>query len=46
MAVNYFTNLGFKCPAYSNPSDFFMKLMNEEGLQIEYLQKGQQEIDD
>jgi hypothetical protein len=39
-ALEYFKLQGFVCPAYSNPSDFFMKLMNEEGLMIEKMQKG------
>lgn len=45
-AVDYFTTLGCKCPDFSNPSDYFMKLMNEEGLLIELMQKGQLEIKD
>lgn len=45
-AVDYFTRLGHKCPDFSNPSDYFMKLMNEEGLLIELMQKGQLEIKD
>lgn len=41
-AVHYFSKIGYPLPAYSNPSDFFMKLMNEEGLMIEKLQKGEE----
>ena len=26
-AVNYFGGLGYRCPDYTNPSDFFMKLL-------------------
>ena len=38
--MEYFARLGHICPKESNPSDFFMKLMNEEGLIIEKLQAG------
>lgn len=34
-------NLGFPFPAYSNPSDYLMKLMNEEGMLVEKVQKGE-----
>lgn len=40
-AVDYFAKIGFECPPLSNPSDYFMKLMNEEGLLVEKIQKGE-----
>lgn len=36
-----FAKIGFECPPLSNPSDYFMKLMNEEGLLVEKIQKGE-----
>ena len=36
--------MGHKCPDFSNPANYFMKLMNEEGLLIEKMQKGELEI--
>ncbi|CAD8043540.1 unnamed protein product [Paramecium primaurelia] len=45
-AINYFANMGFQCPKFSNPSDYFMKLMNEEGLIVEKIQEGQSEVFD
>jgi len=36
-AVDYFAKLGFQLPMFENPSDFYMKLMNEEGVIIEKL---------
>ncbi|EGR32908.1 hypothetical protein IMG5_067050 [Ichthyophthirius multifiliis] len=45
-AVEYFNQQNLKCPDFSNPADYFMKIMNEEGLIIEYLQKGNLEISD
>jgi ABC-type multidrug transport system ATPase subunit len=41
-ATDYLDKHGFPLPPYSNPSDFFMKLMNEEGLMIEKLQRGEE----
>ena len=40
-AIDYFAKMGFECPQFSNPSDYFMKLMNEEGLLVEKIQKGE-----
>ena len=34
-AIDYFAKMGFECPEFSNPSDYFMKIMNEEGLLVE-----------
>jgi len=34
-SVNYFHKRGFVIPAFSNPSDYYMKLMNPEGLAVE-----------
>ena len=34
-AVDYFSKLGLKCPISSNPADYFMKILNEEGLIID-----------
>ncbi|CAD8049574.1 unnamed protein product [Paramecium sonneborni] len=42
-AINYFANMGYSCPNFSNPSDYFMKLMNEEGLLVEKIQAGESE---
>ncbi len=33
--------MGYICPKFENPSDFFMKLMNEEGLLVEKQLKGE-----
>lgn len=39
-AIDYFANsLNMKSPAFSNPSTFFMKCMNAEGLLVENMQK-------
>jgi ABC-type multidrug transport system ATPase subunit len=30
LAVNYFSELGFACPKFSNPADYFMHMMSAE----------------
>lgn len=40
VAVDYFGSINYECPPLTNPSDFFMKIMNPEGMMIEYLEKG------
>lgn len=40
-SLDYFKQLGFGMPKFNNPSDFYMKLMNEEGLRIEKMQKNE-----
>ena len=45
-SVNYFHKRGFVIPAFSNPSDYYMKLMNPEGLAVELAQKGQKQVTD
>ena len=30
LAVNYFANIGYKCPELSNPADYFMSMMSIE----------------
>lgn len=39
-AVDYFNSINYECPALTNPADYFMKIMNPEGMMIEYLEKG------
>ena len=34
-AVAYFSSIDFKCPALSNPSDYFMSIMSIESIEIE-----------
>ena len=40
VAVDYFNSINYECPPMTNPSDFFMKIMNPEGMMIEMLEKG------
>lgn len=34
-SVDYFTNIGFKCPELSNPCDYFMSMMSIESIELE-----------
>jgi ABC-type multidrug transport system ATPase subunit len=35
-AVNYFAALGYECPQYANPADFFLSLCNESDDESPY----------
>ena len=39
--MDYFSKIGYPCPPFTNPSDFFMKIMNPQGLLIEHMEKGE-----
>lgn len=34
-AVQYFGSINFQCPTYSNPADYFMRIMNEDDILLE-----------
>ena len=43
LAVDYFAGIGYKCPDYSNPADYFMSIMSIESIEPdESEQEGQQ----
>lgn len=44
-SMKYFGGIGFPIKKHSNPTDYYMRIMNKEGLALEYLEKGEQ-IDD
>jgi len=35
LAVDYFSNIGYKCPELSNPADYFMGIMSIESIENE-----------
>jgi ABC-type multidrug transport system ATPase subunit len=39
-SVNYFKSIGFPIPLHSNPTDYYMKIMNKEGITLNYIEKG------
>jgi len=38
-STHYFNKIGFTVPVHSNPADFYMKLMNKEGIMLNYIQQ-------
>ena len=44
-SMRYFGDIGFPVKKQSNPTDYYMKIMNKEGLSLEYIERGE-EIDD
>ena len=39
--MDHFSKIGYPCPPFTNPSDFFMKIMNPQGLLMEHMEKGE-----
>ena len=35
LAVNYFTKIGYPCPSFSNPIDYFVEIMSKEAIEAE-----------
>lgn len=35
LAVDYFTQINYRCPELSNPSDYFMSIMSIESIEEE-----------
>jgi ABC-2 type transporter len=40
LAVSYFSNLGFTCPKFSNPADYFMHMMSIEDTKANISKEG------
>jgi len=38
----YFKDIGFPIPPNSNPTDFYMRIMNKEGITLKYIEDGQE----
>ena len=36
-SIEYFRALGMAVPVHSNPLDHYMKLMNKEGIALQYM---------
>lgn len=39
-SMAYFESIGFKIKKHCNPTDYYMRIMNKEGLSLEYLERG------
>ena len=40
-SMRYFSSIGFPVKKHSNPPDYYMKIMNKEGLSLEFLERGE-----
>ena len=36
-SINYFARIKLPVPKHTNPTDYYMKLMNKEGLMLSYI---------
>ena len=41
-SMAYFNKLGMPVPLHSNPIDHYMKLMNKEGIALQYIEQGKE----
>lgn len=41
-SMKYFEKLGMPVPPHSNPIDHYMKLMNKEGIALQYIERGEE----
>ena len=45
-SMAYFNKLGMPVPIHSNPIDHYMKLMNKEGIALQYIEQGKEYKDE
>lgn len=38
-SMRYFSNLGLSVPVHSNPMDYYMKILNKEGITLKYMEE-------
>jgi ABC-type multidrug transport system ATPase subunit len=43
---HYFEKIGYPIPLNSNPTDFYMKVMNKEGIALKYIEQNQNYTDE
>jgi len=36
-SINYFSSINLAVPKHTNPTDHYMKLMNKEGIMLNYI---------
>ena len=36
-SINYFSSINLPVPKHTNPTDYYMKLMNKEGIMLKYI---------
>jgi hypothetical protein len=45
-SMAYFSKIGLQVPKHTNPTDYYMKLMNKEGIMLSYIEKKQAYTDE
>ena len=45
-SINYFASINLAVPKHTNPTDHYMKLMNKEGIMLNYIEKKQEYTDE
>ena len=45
-STHYFNKLGMTVPAHSNPTDYYMKIMNKEGIMLNYIEHNEDFTDE
>jgi hypothetical protein len=45
-SIKYFSDIGLPVPKHTNPTDYYMKLMNKEGIMLSYIEKKQDFTED
>lgn len=45
-SIKYFADIGLPVPKHTNPTDYYMKLMNKEGIMLSYIEKKQEYTDE
>lgn len=38
-STHYFSTIGLSVPLHSNPTDHYMKIMNKEGIMLQYIEQ-------
>ena len=45
-SIRYFGRINMGVPVHTNPIDHYMKMMNKEGIALNYIEKGEQYTDE
>ena len=45
-STDYFAKIGLPVPKHTNPTDHYMKLLNKEGIMLNYIEKKQTYTDE
>jgi ABC-type multidrug transport system ATPase subunit len=45
-SIKYFSDIGLPVPRHTNPTDYYMKLMNKEGIMLSYIEQKKEYTDE